>query len=62
MPDYDIDGLREGIRICRKNIKAFEEAAENERQTIVSYRQMIDTLERKKVLAEGIVIDANPDN
>lgn len=62
MADYDIDGLEDGIRQCRKNIKTFEKAIEDERQTIVSYRQMIDTLQLKRKLSDGIVIDANSDH
>ena len=58
-PDYDIRGLQEGIDKCKKNIKTFEQAIDNERDTIASYRKMIDTLERKQALEEGIVIDAN---
>jgi hypothetical protein len=59
MADYDIDGLRDGIEQCRKNIKTFEEAIENERQTIATYRDHIAVLERKKILSQGLVIDAN---
>jgi len=59
MPDYDIDGLRAGIEQCRKNIKTFEQAIDNERQTIATYRSHIDHLETKRQLAEGIVIDAD---
>jgi exonuclease VII large subunit len=61
-PDYDIRGLQEGIEKCKKNIKTFEHAIEGERQTIVNYRSMIETLEQNKRLKRGFVVDAHADN
>ena len=62
MTDYDPSSLREGIKTCKKNIEIYEQAIENERDTIASYRVMIDQLELKARLAKGITIDADPDN
>jgi len=59
MADYDVQSLRDGIDKCRKNIKTFEQAIEDERRTIVDYRKMIDHIEHKQRLEEGITVDAN---
>jgi len=58
-PLYDTRSLEEGIKRCQQNIKSLEQAISQERTTIANYRQMIEVLERKKQLEEGITIDAN---
>jgi len=57
--DYDIEALKENVQKCKKNIKTFEDAIEGERDTIAQYRHMIEVLEEKAKIAEGITIDAN---
>lgn len=46
--DYDVKGLREGVKKCYKNIKIFEDAIKKEEKTIKWYQQMISTLEKDK--------------
>jgi len=57
--DYDIGALKEGIQKCKKNIKTFEGAIQGEKDTITEYRRMIELLEVKQKLAEGITVDAD---
>jgi len=57
--DYDIEALRQNVQNCKKNIKTFEKAIEGEKETIAQYRHMIEVLEEKAKIAEGITIDAN---
>lgn len=50
---YNIDSLEAGIDQCKVSIKALEDAADRERETIKEYRGMIDTLqERERIDAE----------
>jgi uncharacterized OsmC-like protein len=49
---YTIDGLRNGIKGCRKNIKVLEVAIDKEQQTIADYRIMIDDIERAEEAKE----------
>lgn len=42
---YSIDGLKNGIKGCRKNIKLLEGAIEKERNTIKEYRIMMKDIE-----------------
>lgn len=42
---YSIEGLKEGIVNCKRNIKVLEQAVKDERKTIADYRIMIDQLE-----------------
>lgn len=51
--DYDIGALKEGIEKAKKNIKVFEQAIDNENNTIKNYRNMISVLEEKKDRMEG---------
>lgn len=57
--DYDIEALKEGVQKCKKNIKTFENAIQGEHDTIADYRNMIEVLETKQKLAEGITVDAD---
>ena len=57
--DYDTEALKEGIQKCKKNIKTFEGAIQAEHDTIADYRKMIEVLEVKQKLAEGITVDAD---
>ena len=59
MIDYDIEALKENVQKCKVNIKTFEKAISGERDTIAQYRHMIEVLEQKAVIAEGITIDAH---
>ena len=59
MTGYSKQGLRDGIKHARHNIKVLEKAIEDERQTIATYRTMIDDLERaekEKAEAEANVV------
>ena len=49
---YSLEGLKAGIEQAKNNIKTFEEAIAREYSTISEYREMMDTLERKKREAE----------
>ena len=57
--DYDVEALRENVKKCKVNIKTFEQAIQGEHDTIAQYRHMIEVLEEKAFIAEGITIDAN---
>jgi hypothetical protein len=48
--EYDLDALKTGIQKCKKNVKIFEDAIEQEHTTIREYRRMISALEEKKAL------------
>ena len=58
---YSIDGLKNGIKNSKKNIKVLEKAIADEKNTIKEYKIMIDsieTAEKKKAEAEaGIHIE-----
>ena len=45
---YSVESLHNGIRSAEINIITFEDAIERERQTIASYKWMIDKIEEKK--------------
>ena len=59
MINYDIEALKENVKKCKVNIKTFEQAIQGENDTIAQYRHMIEVLEQKAVIAEGITIDVN---
>ena len=51
---YSIDGLRNGIRQAKTNIKSLKKAIEREESTIADYKIMIDDIERaEKLKAEA---------
>ena len=51
---YSIEGLRNGIKQAKVNIKSLEQAIERERKTIVDYKIMINDIEMaEKKLAEA---------
>lgn len=56
--EYDIDGLRSSVDHCKKTIKVLQEAMAEQQTQISNYRKMIETLERKQALSEGVTIDA----
>lgn len=58
-PDYDIAGLEASIEHSRKNIQTYKQAISDQQTQIADYRRMIETLERKKMLTEGVVLDAS---
>jgi cell division protein FtsL len=43
---YSVEGLQNGIKQCRANIRTLEEAIDREQKTIADYRIMIDDIER----------------
>lgn len=43
---YEKDGLLEGVKNCKRNIKVLEKAIADERNTIKEYRLMIDSMEQ----------------
>jgi len=51
---YSTASLEAGIAQCKKSIAALELAADNERETIKSYRKMIDDLEESERVANEI--------
>jgi hypothetical protein len=57
--EYDPASLRDSIKHARKSIKNYEAAIQNQESLIADYRKMIETLEIKKKVAEGIAIDAH---
>jgi prefoldin subunit 5 len=48
MSGFSVKSLENGIESSKKNIRVFEDAIDKERNTIKEYREMIDTIERKK--------------
>jgi len=46
------EGLEEGIRNCKKNIKVLEAAIEDERTNIANYRIMMDSLDSAQNLKQ----------
>jgi hypothetical protein len=48
MGGFSVESLDNGIEASKKNILVFEDAIDKERNTIKEYREMIDTIERKK--------------
>jgi hypothetical protein len=57
--EYDTQGLKASIKHCYKNIATYELAIEDQKRQIEDYEKMIEVLETKKKLSEGIVLDAN---
>lgn len=57
-PDYDINGLQSSIEHCKKNIDLYNQAIADQQTQIANYRKMIETLQTKQKLAEGVVLDA----
>lgn len=55
---YNTDSLKNGIKACEKNIKTFEDAIAKEHEQIKEYEFMIEKLEEKARIAEGVTIDA----
>lgn len=58
MPNYSVDNLKHGIQQARKNIQTFEDAIEKENETIKQFKFMIETIERKADLKDGITVEA----
>lgn len=58
-PEYDTRGLEESIAHAKKNIETYRQAISIEETRIADYRKMIETLEKKKALSEGVVLDAS---
>lgn len=58
---YDKNGLEEGVRNCKRNIKVLEKAIEDERNTVKEYRLMIESIERaerkQQEAADGVHIE-----
>ena len=63
---YEKDGLLEGVKNCKRNIKVLEKAIADERNTIKEYRLMIDSMEQaeaKQAEAQaGIHIEVSNDS
>jgi len=49
---YSTESLEAGILQCRNSIAALEAAADKERETIKSYRKMIDDIHEQKRINE----------
>lgn len=47
MADYSTESLKAGIEASEKNIRVFEDAITKERNTILEYHDMIETIQRK---------------
>lgn len=58
---YDPESLKEGIKAARRNIKTFRDAIRKEQETIKEYRRMIEFLERKEALQEGVEVERDGD-
>lgn len=56
---YSIEGLQEGIKNCKRNIKVLEEATEKERKTIADYRIMIDEIEEQERVKEHVAANVH---
>ena len=59
MPDYDPSSLEASIRHRKKTIKNLKQAIAMEEKNIKQERELIEILERKKKIADGIEIDAS---
>ena len=62
MANYSIENLRNGIKQASKNIKTFEDAIEKERATIKEFEYMIETIERKEQLKNGVTVNGDNNN
>ena len=62
MANYSIENLRNGIKQASKNIKTFEDAIEKERATIKEFEFMIETIERKEQLKNGVTVNGDNNN
>lgn len=58
---YDPQSLKDGIKAARRNIKTFRDAIRKEQETIKEYRRMIEFLERKEALQEGVEVERDGD-
>lgn len=60
-PDYDVTSLEASIAHRKKTIKNLQSVVSMEQTHIANERKLIETICRKKAIAEGIVIDAQAD-
>ena len=60
-PDYDVTSLEASIAHRKKTIKNLQSVVSMEQTHIANERKLIETICRKKVISEGIVIDAQAD-
>jgi len=66
---YSVESLHRAIRSCEVNIVTFQDAIEKERQTMASYRWMIEKIEEKKekaieakVMGDAVAADIKRQN
>ena len=58
-PEYDTESLEASIAHAKKTIKTFKQGIADQEALVKEYRAMIETIQRKQKLSEGIVLDAS---